>query len=140
MFPSSPDAPAPSPLPHLRHQVREAQLAQYNYILVIGAEEVAARSVNVRTRDNVVHGAVPLEEFAGKLDEERRSRGAVRAALYFSRALRSCATVACLIQPQVSSRPPACPASEQWGVLLVLQSACFLPHRCRPPGVYTPSL
>lgn len=57
--------------------MREAQLAQYNYILVIGAEEMAARTVNVRTRDNVVHGASPLEEFALKLDEEKRTRGAV---------------------------------------------------------------
>lgn len=37
-------------------KVREAQLAQYNYILVVGEEEKTARTVNVRTRDNVVHG------------------------------------------------------------------------------------
>ncbi len=37
-------------------QVREAQLAQYNYILVVGEAEQAAKTVNVRTRDNVVHG------------------------------------------------------------------------------------
>lgn len=37
-------------------QVREAQLEQYNYILVVGNEEKEARTVNVRTRDNVVHG------------------------------------------------------------------------------------
>jgi len=37
-------------------QVREAQLAQYNYILVVGELEKEARTVNVRTRDNVVHG------------------------------------------------------------------------------------
>lgn len=64
--------PPPCPL-----QVREAQLAQYNYILVIGAEEVAARTVNVRTRDNVVHGAFGLDDFARKLDDENRSRGSV---------------------------------------------------------------
>jgi hypothetical protein len=37
-------------------KVREAQLAQYNYILVVGEAEKLARTVNVRTRDNVVHG------------------------------------------------------------------------------------
>jgi threonyl-tRNA synthetase len=31
-------------------------LEQYNYILVVGEAERAARTVNVRTRDNVVHG------------------------------------------------------------------------------------
>lgn len=36
--------------------MREAQLAQYNYILVVGAEEKAAGTVNVRTRDNQASG------------------------------------------------------------------------------------
>ncbi len=35
-------------------QVREAQLAQYNYILVLGEEEKRNGTVNVRTRDNQV--------------------------------------------------------------------------------------
>lgn len=42
--------------PPLPVQVREAQLAQYNYILVVGEAEKTNRTVNVRTRDNVVHG------------------------------------------------------------------------------------
>ena len=41
---------------HTLTQVREAQLAQYNYILVVGEAEKEACTVNVRTRDNVVHG------------------------------------------------------------------------------------
>ena len=49
-------------------KVREAQLAQYNYILVVGDEELAKETVNVRTRDNVQHGqksvADVLREFA----------------------------------------------------------------------------
>ena len=57
--------------------MREAQLAQYNYILVVGEKEEADGTVNVRTRDNVVHGAVLLAEMAAKLGEERLSRGAV---------------------------------------------------------------
>jgi hypothetical protein len=57
-----------------RSQVREAQLEQYNYILVVGAEEVASRTVNVRSRDNVVHGAMALEDVAVQLGLESRSR------------------------------------------------------------------
>ena len=35
--------------------VREAQLAQYNYILVVGADEMANGTVSVRTRDHAQH-------------------------------------------------------------------------------------
>jgi threonyl-tRNA synthetase len=34
----------------LNKKVREGQLAQYNYILVVGSEEQEARSVNIRSR------------------------------------------------------------------------------------------
>lgn len=37
-------------------------MAQYNFILVVGQQEVEARSVNVRTRENEVKGALPLDE------------------------------------------------------------------------------
>ena len=47
----------------LNKKVREAQLDYVPYILVIGDQEVDARSVSVRTRDNVDHGAKPLDEF-----------------------------------------------------------------------------
>ena len=43
-------------------KVREAQLAQYNFILVVGQQEQEAASVNVRTRDNEVKGAMPVPE------------------------------------------------------------------------------
>ena len=36
------------------YQVREAQLAQYNFILVVGEKEMEAHSVNIRTRENEV--------------------------------------------------------------------------------------
>lgn len=42
--------------------MREAQLAQYNYILVVGEEEKKAQTVNVRTRDNVVHGMFQVRD------------------------------------------------------------------------------
>lgn len=38
----------------LNKKVRNAQLAQYNFILVVGEKEQANGTVNVRTRDNKV--------------------------------------------------------------------------------------
>jgi threonyl-tRNA synthetase len=35
-------------------QIREGQLAQYNFILVVGDAEIAAGAVNIRTRENEV--------------------------------------------------------------------------------------
>jgi threonyl-tRNA synthetase len=55
-------------------QVREAQLAQFNYILVVGEEEKAAGTVNVRTRDNHVHGQRSLTEVIEVMTLEKRSR------------------------------------------------------------------
>ena len=50
----------------LPKKVREAQLSQYNFILVVGQEEMDSNTVNVRTRDNEVHGAVRLEELVAR--------------------------------------------------------------------------
>jgi len=36
----------------LQKKIREAQVAQYNYILVVGKEEADSNSVNVRVRDS----------------------------------------------------------------------------------------
>ncbi|KAG3116506.1 putative threonine--tRNA ligase 1, cytoplasmic [Phytophthora idaei] len=47
----------------LNKRVREAQVAGYNYILVVGDKEQASGEVNIRTRDNQVHGAKPLSDF-----------------------------------------------------------------------------
>jgi threonyl-tRNA synthetase len=46
----------------LEKKVREAQLNQFNFILVVGAEEVESKSVNVRTRDNERRGSKTVEE------------------------------------------------------------------------------
>jgi threonyl-tRNA synthetase len=51
-------------------KVREAQLAQFNYILVVGQEEAGTGTVNVRTRDNVVHGTKSVQDFIAELKEE----------------------------------------------------------------------
>ncbi|MFT7615953.1 MAG: threonyl-tRNA synthetase [Candidatus Woesearchaeota archaeon] len=58
----------------INKKVREAQLAQINYILVVGDKEVETESVNVRTRDNEVHGAQNINDFVTKLVTEVRER------------------------------------------------------------------
>ncbi|XP_072038749.1 threonine--tRNA ligase 1, cytoplasmic-like isoform X2 [Amphiura filiformis] len=40
----------------MNKKIRNAQLAQYNFILVVGEKERENQTVNVRTRDNHVHG------------------------------------------------------------------------------------
>ncbi len=55
-------------------KVRAAQLEQINYILVVGDKEVEAGTVNVRTRDNVVHGPSEVSAFLEKLHGEIRTR------------------------------------------------------------------
>eukprot|EP01097_Dermamoeba_algensis_P005308 TRINITY_DN3371_c0_g1_i1.p1 TRINITY_DN3371_c0_g1~~TRINITY_DN3371_c0_g1_i1.p1 ORF type:complete len:116 (-),score=22.53 TRINITY_DN3371_c0_g1_i1:24-371(-) len=45
----------------LKKKIPLAQTAQYNYILVVGKEESEAGTVNVRTRDNIVHGTQTVE-------------------------------------------------------------------------------
>ncbi len=47
----------------LNKKIREAQVEQYNFILVVGAEEEAAGSVNVRTRLNERMGTLPIADF-----------------------------------------------------------------------------
>lgn len=51
----------------LPKKIREAQLSQYNYILVVGQEEVDNKTVNIRTRDNVVHGTKSVPELIAEL-------------------------------------------------------------------------
>lgn len=46
----------------LNKKVRNAQLDNYNFILVIGEKEAERGTVNVRTRDNKVHGEVSIDE------------------------------------------------------------------------------
>ena len=46
----------------LNKMVRDAQLTQYNYILVVGGQERENGTVNMRTRDNKVHGVRTIDE------------------------------------------------------------------------------
>lgn len=58
----------------LNKKVREAQLDQFNYILVIGEKEVEAKTVNIRTRNNKVLGSKNVTEFAEMLKKEIKEK------------------------------------------------------------------
>lgn len=55
-------------------KIREAQLSQANYILVIGDSDEKEGTVTVRTRDNVVHGPTKPDVFLKQLREEIQSK------------------------------------------------------------------
>ncbi|HRD55701.1 MAG TPA: threonine--tRNA ligase [Parachlamydiaceae bacterium] len=55
-------------------KVRNAQLAQVNYMLTIGDKEMENRTINLRTRDNVVHGELGLDSFIEKITVEKNSK------------------------------------------------------------------
>lgn len=50
----------------INKKVRNAQLAQYNFILVVGEKEKENKTVNVRTRDNKVHGEINIPDLIVK--------------------------------------------------------------------------
>ncbi|XP_067471482.1 threonine--tRNA ligase 1, cytoplasmic [Thunnus thynnus] len=58
----------------LNKKIRNAQLAQYNFILVVGEKEKTSNTVNVRTPDNKVHGERSVEECIQRLKELKSSR------------------------------------------------------------------
>ena len=55
-------------------KIRAAQLDQVNYMLTLGDREVENKTIALRTRDNVVHGEMKLEDFAAKALKEKQSR------------------------------------------------------------------
>ncbi|MBI4739454.1 threonine--tRNA ligase [Candidatus Woesearchaeota archaeon] len=55
-------------------KIREAQLSQANYILVVGDADEKDGTVTVRTRDNVVHGPKNPDAFLKQLLEEIRTK------------------------------------------------------------------
>lgn len=52
----------------MNKKIRNAQLAQFNFILVVGDKEKSSKTVNVRTRDNVVHGEFSLDKLIEKFN------------------------------------------------------------------------
>jgi len=55
-------------------KIRNAQLDQVNYILVVGDKEVDNSTVNVRTRDEKVLGEKKLKDFIGQMEEEIKQK------------------------------------------------------------------
>uniref|UniRef100_A0AAY4DW97 threonine--tRNA ligase n=1 Tax=Denticeps clupeoides TaxID=299321 RepID=A0AAY4DW97_9TELE len=58
----------------LNKKIRNAQLAQYNFILVVGEKEKASDTVNVRTRDNKVHGERTVSDCIERLKQLKAGR------------------------------------------------------------------
>ncbi|KAF3490490.1 threonyl-tRNA synthetase [Arthroderma uncinatum] len=62
----------------MQKKIRSGQLAQYNFIFVVGAQEKESRSVNIRNRDDpssqTKGSLVPLEEARTKLRALRKER------------------------------------------------------------------
>ncbi|XP_037025181.1 threonine--tRNA ligase 1, cytoplasmic isoform X2 [Bradysia coprophila] len=55
----------------MNKKIRNAQLAQFNFILVVGEKEKTGNTVNVRTRDNKVHGEVSVDDLILKFNKFR---------------------------------------------------------------------
>ena len=59
-------------------KIREAQISQYNYILVVGDKEREAQTVNVRTRESKQpFGEHKLDDVLQLLKDERDKRSRV---------------------------------------------------------------
>ncbi|KAK2492000.1 hypothetical protein MC885_016993, partial [Smutsia gigantea] len=54
-------------------KIQNAQLAQYNFILVVGEKEKTNNAVNVRTRDNQIHGEISVTCAIDKLKNLKKS-------------------------------------------------------------------
>jgi threonyl-tRNA synthetase len=46
----------------LNKKIREAQVSQYNFILIVGEKEEQSDTVNVRTREGEVKGEMTLKQ------------------------------------------------------------------------------
>lgn len=55
---------------NINKKVRNAQLAQWNYILVAGEAEMSDGLLDVRTRDNKRHGKIRVDQVAAMLKAE----------------------------------------------------------------------
>lgn len=67
----------------MQKKIRSGQLAQYNFIFVVGAQEKESRSVNIRNRDDPNSQSkgslIPLEEARAKLRSLRKERRLVNS-------------------------------------------------------------
>ena len=56
------------------YKIREAQMKKVPYMLVVGEKEVESGTVSVRSRSEGDQGAMPVDEFIAKLQEEIRTK------------------------------------------------------------------
>ncbi len=56
------------------YKIREAQMKKVPYMLIVGEKEVESGTVSVRSRDNGEQGAMPVDEFIAKLQDEIKNR------------------------------------------------------------------
>lgn len=54
--------------------VQDKSQSLVSYVLVVGEKEKASGTVNIRTRDNKVHGERTVEETMARLQQLKRSR------------------------------------------------------------------
>ncbi len=60
-------------------KIRNAQLLQYNYMLTVGDKEFEKRTINLRTRDNIVHGELELKDFISTIEKESATKSLTSA-------------------------------------------------------------
>lgn len=53
------------------YKIRQASMQKTPYVLVVGEKELAANSINVRSRDDGELGEMPLDEFLGRIEDTR---------------------------------------------------------------------
>ncbi|KAK3924891.1 Threonine--tRNA ligase 1, cytoplasmic [Frankliniella fusca] len=58
----------------MNKKIRNAQLAQYNFIMVVGEKELNGNTVNIRTRDNLVHGEFSIDAVIEKFKVLAKNR------------------------------------------------------------------
>jgi len=58
-----------------KKKVRNAQIAQYNFQLVVGEQEVTNGTVNIRTRENKVEGEMKVDDFVKCYDQTVQAFG-----------------------------------------------------------------
>ncbi|XP_070631382.1 threonine--tRNA ligase 2, cytoplasmic isoform X1 [Bos indicus] len=58
----------------LNNKIQNAQLAQYNFIFVVGEKEETNNAVNVQTRDNKIYGEISVTSTIDKLKNLKQSR------------------------------------------------------------------
>ena len=56
------------------YKIREAQVKKVPYMLIVGEKEMESGTVSVRSRDNGEQGAMAVDEFIAKLQDEIKNR------------------------------------------------------------------